>query len=159
MQAATYGFLAAIATALGREPARLAAEPWRRVRDRLGRDLGRPLALAEVARPLGISPDHLIRSFRRAYGISPMAWRARATLRHAATMLAEGQAVKRVAHRLGFTDASAFTRAFRRQFGVAPTAFVAQGTPLVSSDDGALGYPSNQHIQPPDTLSPWFGWA
>ena len=159
VQAATYGFLAAIAAALGREPARPPADPWRRVRDRLGRDLGRPLALADVARLLDISPDHLIRSFRRAYGISPMAWRARATLRQAATMLTDGQAVKRVAHRLGFTDASAFTRAFRRQFGVTPTVFVAQGAPLVSAEAGAQSYPSNQHIQPPGAMSPWFGWG
>ena len=159
VQAATFQFFAALASALGREPARPTADPLRRVRDRLERELGKPLALAEVARSMGISADHLIRSFRRAYGISPMAWRARATLRRACAMLVDGQPVKGVAHRLGFTDASAFTRAFKRQFGVTPTDFASQGAPILVPGDAQQSYPSNRHIQPPGTKNPWFGWG
>ena len=167
VQAAIYRFLAALAAVLGREPARPTVDPLRRVRERLERDLGKPLALAEVARLINVSPDHLIRSFHKAYGMSPMAWRARATLRRATTLLEAGQAVKHVAHRLGFTDASAFTRAFKRQFGVTPSQCAQQGAPHHMPGEGEAagtagegeGYPLNQHILPADVREPWFRWG
>lgn len=61
VQAATFSLLAALASALGRAPAWRAADPWRRVRDQLERNLGRPVTLAEVARAAGFTPDHVIR--------------------------------------------------------------------------------------------------
>lgn len=157
--AATYGVFAALAAALGRAPARRVSDPWQHLRGRLERDLGRPLRLGDVARDAGVTPDHLIRGFRRRYGLSPMAWRARATLRQACVLIEAGQAVKSVAHRLGFTDASAFSRAFRRQFGVTPSQYAGLERPAPPATDGGLGYPLNRHVRPPGALTPWFTWG
>jgi AraC-like DNA-binding protein len=159
VRAATYRVLAALAAALGRAPVRRPRDPWQVVRDRLERQLGRPLQLAEVARDAGVTPDHLIREFRRHYGLAPMAWRARATLRQACVLLDAGRQVKDVAHRLGFTNASAFTRAFRRQFGITPTQHAVHERPAAPSGDEELGFPLNRHVQPPDATGPWFTWG
>jgi AraC-like DNA-binding protein len=159
VQAATFSLLAALAATLGRAPARTKNDPWQRVRDRLERDLGRPLALTDVARAAGVTPDHLIRGFRKRFGMAPMAWRARATLRQACVLLEAGQPVKTVAHRLGFTDASAFTRAFRRLFGLTPTQYAAHERPEVPPRDEHLGYPLNRHLRPPGSVTPWFTWG
>ena len=159
VQAATFSLLAALASALGRAPARRAADPWRRVRDQLERNLGRPLTLAEVARAAGVTPDHVIRGFRRSHGMSPMAWRARATLRQACTLLETALPVKTVAQRLGFTDASAFSRAFRRQFGLTPTQFLANERPAIPIAKERQGYVLNRHVRPPDSDTEWFTWS
>jgi AraC-like DNA-binding protein len=159
VHAATFTVLAAVAAAIGRAPVRRRNDPWQRVRDRLERDLGKPLALAEVARLAEVTPDHLIRGFRRLHGLSPMAWRARATLRQACVLLEAGQSVKSTAHRLGFDNPSAFTRAFRRQFGVAPTLFAAQERPPALPTDERRSYQLNRHVMPPDSATQFFTWG
>ena len=161
VQEATYGLLAAIAAAVGRAPARRVSDPWQRVRHHLERDLGRPLALSEVARVAGVTPDHLIRGFRRRHGLSPMAWRSREVLRRACTLLESGQPIKTIAHRLGFTNPSAFTRAFGRQYGQTPTDYLAHNRlpiPTAPLGDEQLSYPLNRHVRPPGSTTTWFTW-
>lgn len=159
VHAALYQLLAALAAALGRAPTRATPDRWQRLRERLERKLGSPLRLDDVARELGVSPDHLIRGFRRRFGLAPMAWRTRATLRQACVLLDGGQAVKTVARRLGFTDASAFTRAFRRHFGITPTQYTAHERPPAPPPEEARGYPLNAHVRAPDAATPWFTWG
>jgi AraC-like DNA-binding protein len=159
VQAAIFHIFAAMAAALGRSPTRKKVDPWLVIRDRLERHLGKPLALTDLARTAGISPDHLIREFRRRFGLAPMAWRTRATLRQACMLLEAKQPVKEVAHRLGFTNASAFTRAFRRQFGITPSQYGAHERPAVATHDEELGFPLNRHLRPHDAMTPWFTWG
>jgi AraC-like DNA-binding protein len=159
VRAATWSLLAALAGALDRAPARARADPWDAVRARLEAAPGKPLSLGAVARASGWSPDYLIRGFRRRYGMAPMAWRKRATLRHAVELLSAGEPVKAVAPRLGFTNASAFTRAFRRQFGLSPTGYVEHGP--ASAPVGPVagdGFPLNQHVRPAG-LTGSFPWG
>jgi AraC-like DNA-binding protein len=149
VRAGVWGLLAALAGALDRAPATARGDQWDAVRARLETGLGRPLPLTAVAKASGVSVDHLIRGFRRRFGVAPMAWRKQATLRHAVDLLKTGEAVKAVAPRLGFTDASAFTRAFRRQFGLSPTAYLAHGpaSAPVEPMEGE-GFPLNAHVRP-----------
>lgn len=158
VQAATAGVLASIAAALGRAPARRKPDAWERARERLEANLGRDLLLGEVARAAGMSEDHLIRGFRKRFGLSPMAWRQRAALRHACLLIDAGTPVKEAAHRVGFADASAFTRAFRRRFGVPPSQYTGHGRPP-EPPDAEAGYPRNRHIRPPGSSTPWFTWG
>ena len=128
------------------------------MRARLEARLGRPLSLSAVARASGLSPDYLIRGFRSRFGLAPMAWRKRATLRLAADLLAGGDQVKLVAARLGFIDASSLTRAFRRQFGQSPRAYAAHGPPVHAHDPSAGRYALNGHVRPHGE-SGFFRWG
>jgi AraC-like DNA-binding protein len=157
VRAAAWQLLSAVAATIGRAPASQSIDAWDKIRARLDAGLGRPLSLANVARASGFSQDHLIRGFRRRYGLSPMAWRKRSTLRRAVDLLLAGEQVKFVAERLGFADASAFTRAFRRQFGQSPTAFIQQG-PLSAGDSATDTFQLNRHVRPPGSRG-WFGWG
>lgn len=157
-QAAALNLFTAIAAALDRAPARRKPDVWQRARERLEAGFGKDLRLGDVARSAGMSEDHLIRGFRKRFGLSPMAWRARAALRQACLLLDAGVPVKEAAHRVGFADASAFTRAFRRRFAVAPSQYTGQGRRPEPVDDDA-GYARNRHIRPPGSSTPWFTWG
>lgn len=147
-----------------RRPLPTRQDVWQRARTLLEARLDRDLTVAAVAGSLGISSDHLIRGFRRRFGVSPMAYRVQARLRRAAAGLAEGQdavTVKRLAHELGFHDASSFARAFRRQFGLSPSAWRVAGPspPAAVPIDDAPGYALNRHLMPRGSTTAFFQWG
>ncbi|GDY11840.1 hypothetical protein LBMAG53_07180 [Planctomycetota bacterium] len=154
---AAHGLLAAAVAALARKPLAVVPDRWQHLRQRLEANLSEPLSLEELAASDGVGADHLGRAFRRRFGISPMAYRNRARLSWAASLISEGLAVKEVAHRLGFADASTFARAFRHQFGLAPNEMrIAGGPPPAATSD--VPFPINRHIRPPGSGSQWFEW-
>jgi AraC-like DNA-binding protein len=81
------------------------------------------LAVSEVARTVGLSPDHLARRFRAEIGVGLAAWRERQRLQR---VLAEadsgGRDLTDIALAAGFGSYSAFHRACRRRFGRGPRA-------------------------------------
>jgi AraC family transcriptional regulator len=112
-----------------REPS--AAAVRRRWRERveavklaLNQRLGRPPALAELARTAGCSPFHLSRMFRDVAGLSLRRYLGRLRARLAAERLAAGaRDLTALALDLGYADHSHFTNAFRREWGVPPSRF------------------------------------
>jgi AraC-like DNA-binding protein len=88
----------------------------------LGRDLERPLALAELAAGLGVTAPHLCRTFRRVRASTLHAHRTELRLRAALELLRDSRRdLTEVALACGFSSHSHFTNAFRRRFGVAPS--------------------------------------
>jgi AraC family transcriptional regulator len=82
------------------------------------------VALATVAREVGLSPFHFLRVFSRVLGVTPHQYLVRARLRRAARLLAGGdRPVTQVALEAGFGDLSNFVRTFHRAAGVAPRRF------------------------------------
>jgi len=94
-----------------------------RVRQMLADRLADNLSLAELAAVVGLSPYHLNRSFRAAYGLPPIAWRNQLRLTRGRALLAQGVPAGVVASRLGFADQPHFTRAFRQALGTTPAAY------------------------------------
>ncbi|OLZ73471.1 AraC family transcriptional regulator [Streptomyces sp. IMTB 2501] len=88
--------------------------------------------LAELGRQVGASDRTLSRLFRQDLGMTYPQWRTQLRLHHALVLLAERTPVTTVAHRCGWSSASAFIDVFRRAFGHTP------GTRL-PSDDGPFG--------------------
>lgn len=79
------------------------------------------LSLDEVARAAGQSSFHLLRSFRRAMGVTPHQYLMRVRLMRAAALLRDtARPVIDVAYEAGWADLSNFNRAFRREFGCSP---------------------------------------
>lgn len=82
---------------------------------------GRPLALAEVARAVHVSPNYLTGLFRAHAGLPLGRFILEERMARARRLLpAAGATVKSVALELGFADPFAFSRAFKRVTGTAP---------------------------------------
>lgn len=83
-----------------------------------------PIALADVAREVGLSPFHFLRLFACVVGITPHQYLVRSRLRRAAHLLAHDvHSITDIAFDVGFGDLSNFVRTFRRAAGVSPRAF------------------------------------
>lgn len=92
-----------------------------RARDHLQRTLDRVVSLDELASVASLSPFHLARHFKLAFGIAPIAFHRMLRLERAARLLAGGAvSVAEAAERTGYSDAVALTHAFRKHFGQAP---------------------------------------
>jgi AraC-like DNA-binding protein len=109
---------AAAAPPLRRGDARLA-----RVAALLRASLAEPLSLATLAAEAGVTPEHLVRSFRAATGLPPRAWQLQLRLAEARRRLRTGDAVVGVALDLGFADQAHFHRLFRKNTGMTPGAY------------------------------------
>lgn len=86
-------------------------------------DLGADRTLSDLGRELGASTRSLSRRFRRDLGMTFPQWRTQLRLHHALIMLAEGEPVTAVAHRCGWSSASAFIDVFRRALGYTPGSY------------------------------------
>ncbi len=99
-------------------------EPWlQQVADRLASELSRPLSLAELSAEVGISASHLNRRFAASYGLPPHRYQLQCRLDVAKRLLRSGLLISAVAHELGFSDQSHFTRWFRRCVGATPARY------------------------------------
>ena len=76
--------------------------------------------LDAVAAVCGVSPFHLIRIFRRAVGVTPIAYLIQLRVLRAQKMLSEGSPIVDAAYSCGFSDQSHLTRTFRDVIGVPP---------------------------------------
>jgi AraC-like DNA-binding protein len=92
----------------------------RLVRSRL--DADQP-TLEALARELGTHPSHLVRVFRREYGLPPHRYLVGRRVDRARRLLLEGLPIADVATAAGFHDQSHLTRHFRALLGTTPGAF------------------------------------
>ncbi len=87
----------------------------------LERDLSAQPGVAELARRLGVTREHLTRIFRREYGLPPHEYLNRARIREAGRLLRETELKQSaIAERLGFAGMPTFYRVFRQILGVTP---------------------------------------
>jgi AraC-like DNA-binding protein len=81
------------------------------------------LSLAEAAATLHAHPTHLVRAFRRAYGLPPHAYLTGRRVEQARALLLAGHPPTEVAVAVGFYDQAHLNRHFRRYLGTAPAAY------------------------------------
>lgn len=94
------------------------------VRDRLHDEYVSPPAAAELAAQAGVHRVHLVRSFRRFFGLPPAEYVRRLRVRAASTRLALTPAgIASIALESGFADQSHLGRRFRRETGFTPAGF------------------------------------
>lgn len=88
--------------------------------------LTEPLTVAAVAHEAGVTPQHLIKLFRRALGITPAKYIWRARVRRGADLLgATGLSIEQVAAQCGFQNAFHFSRLVKQHYGQSPRALRA----------------------------------
>lgn len=90
------------------------------VLDRLRSDLSAAPDVASIAAEVGLTREHLIRTFTRATGSPPYAWHLQARLAEGRRRLRRGTPVADVAHALGFADQAHFHKHFRAAYAMTP---------------------------------------
>ena len=127
-QSAFLALLEAITGRAGEPPdaPRPASGAVRTARDYLDSHFRDGPGLTELARLSGLSPFHLLRSFRRQLGISPAAYRNQRRVMEARRLLRAGEPIAEVAAEVGFVDQSHLTRHFQRVMGTTPARYAAQ---------------------------------
>lgn len=93
-----------------------------RARQWLEAHLFEPLHVGALARHCRTSESTLLRAFRRAVGVPPIAYVRRRRLEEALGLLESGRyTASEVAARVGYASQAAFSVAFRQQYGSAPS--------------------------------------
>lgn len=88
-----------------------------------------PFSLAELCAAAGLSEAHLVRSFKRRYGMTPHAFLIDRRLQRSRQELRRGRAIADVAAEFGFADQAHLQRTFRRVWATTPGRYRAAVTP------------------------------
>ncbi|HEX8148622.1 MAG TPA: AraC family transcriptional regulator [Pyrinomonadaceae bacterium] len=93
-----------------------------RARDYMSACLDRPLTLEEVSGVACLSPNHLLRSFRQLFGLTPHQYLTARRMEQARKLLADRNlSVTDVCLSVGFESLGSFSRTFRRHTGLSPS--------------------------------------
>jgi AraC-like DNA-binding protein len=93
-----------------------------RARDYAHACFAQPLTLDDLARAAALSPNHLLRTFRAAFGQTPHQYLTRLRLAHARRLIATTDLpITDVCLAVGFESLGSFSTLFRREFGLAPS--------------------------------------
>jgi len=101
----------------------------RRVREYLQAHFAERVCLGDLTVVAGMSAFHLIRQFRRYYGVPPYRYLELVRVEHARLLLRRGARISEVAFATGFSDQSHLTRQFKRVHGVTPGSYAQSYRP------------------------------
>jgi AraC family transcriptional regulator, L-rhamnose operon transcriptional activator RhaR len=83
--------------------------------------------LTELAEEMHLAPGYLVRLFKAATGLPPMAYLARLRAEHAATLLLQSdQPITFVGKAVGWPDQNYFARRFKAHYGLSATTYRAR---------------------------------
>ncbi|CAA9483749.1 MAG: Transcriptional regulator, AraC family [uncultured Rubrobacteraceae bacterium] len=92
-----------------------------RALERLRKDFDRPLRIEDIAREIGMSVSGFHHHFKAVTAMSPLQFQKRMRLQEARRlMLGEDLDAASAGYRVGYGDASHFTREYKRLFGAPP---------------------------------------
>ena len=91
-------------------------------------DSASPLSLSQLSAVAGLTPSHFVRAFSQHYGMTPHAYLLDRRIRHARTLLRQGQPLVEVALASGFADQAHFQRQFKRRVAATPGQYRTQLT-------------------------------
>ena len=89
-------------------------------------DSASPLSLSQLSAVAGLTPSHFVRAFSQHYGMTPHAYLLDRRIRHARTLLRQGQPLAEVALASGFADQAHFQRQFKRRVAATPGQYRTQ---------------------------------
>ena len=84
------------------------------------------LSLLQLSAVAGLTPSHFVRAFSQHYGMTPHAYLLDRRIRHARTLLRQGQPLVEVALASGFADQAHFQRQFKRRVAATPGQYRTQ---------------------------------
>jgi len=96
-------------------------DPLRFARDYVQERFHLPVTVEEIARAAGITREHLSRTYRARFGITPGRELMQLRMKAAELLLKGTEAqVEHISVRCGYSDPDAFSRAFKRETGASP---------------------------------------
>ncbi|MGE4123094.1 MAG: helix-turn-helix transcriptional regulator [Solirubrobacterales bacterium] len=99
----------------------------RKVRDRIDREYAQPLDVEALARGAHMSPGHLSRQFRLAYGESPYSYLMTRRIERAMALLRRGDlSVTEVCFEVGCSSLGTFSTRFSELVGIPPSVYRRQ---------------------------------
>lgn len=98
-----------------------------KVRQFIGEHYADAFGLHDLTNLTGLSIFHLVRTFKKEVGLSPLAYRDQLRMIEARRLLLAGEPTSQIGLALGFADQSHFTRQFQRVVGISPQRY-ARGT-------------------------------
>lgn len=105
-------------------------EVMARVQAYLHHNQDRVVTLEELTEMAHVSPHHLIRQFKTAYGIAPIQYHQLIRMERARELIKfTPLSISQIAERLGFSNVNMFSRAFRKSQGLSPTSLRERGKP------------------------------
>lgn len=97
------------------------------VRKEIERRYCERLLVEELAELANLSPNYFSRLFKRAFGISPIAYQRKLRIQAAQNLLlTTGLSAKEIARRIGFEDVYFFSKTFKQLVGASPVAYRRQ---------------------------------
>jgi AraC family L-rhamnose operon transcriptional activator RhaR len=85
-------------------------------------NMGRRWTLSELSEELHLAPGYLVRVFKTATGLPPMAYLAQVRAEHAAVMLMHSDdPITGIGRAVGWPDQNYFARRFKVHYGLSPT--------------------------------------
>ncbi len=98
--------------------------PLEEVRQYLDFHIMENLTLTEVAKEFSFSKEHLIRSFKKTYGITPYQYIVQSRIRIAMIMLkTTDDSLSEIAEKLNFSDPHHFSDTFKKHVGFRPSEY------------------------------------
>jgi len=86
--------------------------------------LARPWTLADLGEELHLTPSYLVRLFKAATGLPPMAYLAQVRAEHAATLLLHSdEPITDIGRAVGWPDQNYFARRFKAHYGLSATTY------------------------------------
>ena len=108
-------------------PHPLAPRHLSRVLDYIDANIGRDIALGDLAQLVGVSKHHFIRSFRAATQRTPYAYLVDRRLSRAIEALRHSpMSIERIAREAGFKSTPGFSNVFKKHYGMSPGKFRAR---------------------------------
>jgi AraC family transcriptional regulator, L-rhamnose operon transcriptional activator RhaR len=87
-------------------------------------DIARQWTLLDLASELHLTPRHLVRVFKTATGLPPMAYLAQVRAEHAAVLLLHSdEPVTGIGRAVGWPDQNYFARRFKAHYGLSATTY------------------------------------
>lgn len=81
------------------------------------------LRIKDMAKKVGLSPYHMIRQFKSAWGLTPHQFQMQCRVRNAQKLLEKGISVTEAAYATGFCDQSHLDRCFRKIVKLTPNEY------------------------------------